>query len=746
MRTFIKFLLIFSGIICFNYLQAQINYGGKPFFVQENMLRASRSSSVFMMPFFDLDSVLREDEINNDYTRGSYRFAHKFYTNINKKRDALLTVLDDGTRVWTLTIMSEGAYSLNFLLENVSFPPGGALYVYNVDHSHVIGKFDSRNVSESRILPIRPVAGESIIVEYSEPAGVDFEGDFTITEVNHDYRDFLRREPEPDKAAYSCMPDAICSEVDERLVRATVLLIVDGSSACSGSLINNANNDETPYVLTAVHCLNSQVQFPKGFDYYETHAGTIVAFFNYHRTICGSDMKATEEMSIAGSVPIAVAEGKDAALIRLNHDIPDHYNPYYAGWSLDISGENFPYVNLHHPSGAVKKYGLYNQKIQIGNYPEIFERQSHWKINYWNIGSTYRGSSGSPLFDNQGSIVGGLTGGISVCNGGNPGGGSDYFFSIYKAWDLSNSIGTLKSALDPNNENRTQLPGLDPFEEYPFKRISNMDIASGNQLTIASYGNPNTGFVFGNSSLPIYEFAEEFESKDLIDIYGAYLYIPPINSSGINNIEVSLYTGSSKPEKLLATTTLNPVYLKYDDWGKGFEEYDKTMNKVATENFVSFDRVFRLHGKFFISYKVPDVGNAKISLYNMEFSNPGMKSTAWMKSNEGWIRSADYSVNQIQTSLAIQVLSKKVWGVKINEIEKTEQPVYFDSSTEVLRLKDPVVKSGFIEVFSITGQMMDKIVLTPNQMSYPLKKQSKGAVVILRITIDEKLYTMKIIC
>ena len=40
--------------------------------------------------------------------------------------------------------------------------------------------------------------------------------------------------------------------------QSVVLLIIDGSVGCTGTLINNTDNDGKPYLLTASHCLNKQ--------------------------------------------------------------------------------------------------------------------------------------------------------------------------------------------------------------------------------------------------------------------------------------------------------------------------------------------------------------------------------------------------------------------------------------------------------------------------------------------------------
>ena len=306
-------------------LSAQISYGGSPLFPQNTTLRSAENPEFIEMPSFDLDSILRLDELNKENMRGSYQFAHKFYTKIEKGKDGNNYTLTDGTKIWQVGIRSENAYSINLLFSKFEIPPGGKLFVYNADHSHIIGAFDHRNNSSDKILPIRPINGDAILIEYSEPANAEYEGKLVIGEVNHDYRGILRRAPGTDSGtSYLCMPDVICEDVDETLTRSTVLLIIDGVTCCSGTLINNTENDETPYLLTAVHCLfaNNPYKFPQQPEFYIKQAGSIIVFFNYNRPVCETDMKGTEEMSVAIAHPKAIIEKKDIALLELQEKPP----------------------------------------------------------------------------------------------------------------------------------------------------------------------------------------------------------------------------------------------------------------------------------------------------------------------------------------------------------------------------------------------------------------------------------------
>ncbi|GHV08274.1 hypothetical protein FACS1894160_2290 [Bacteroidia bacterium] len=706
------------------------------------------------MPAFNLDSVLLEDEQDAGNLRTSYKFAHKFYTNIDKKRNAARTLLPDGTKVWEIGIRSPGAYSINLLLKNLEIPEGGKLFIYNTEHSHIIGSYDFRNNSPSKIFPTQPIAGESIIIEYSEPPNVAFEGNFTVAEVNHDYRNFLRKEPDKDNnTPMLCMPDALCSPAAEENVRATVLLIINGNTMCSGTLMNNTNDDGTPYLLTAVHCFNDKLPISETQEHYIERSGTIIAFFNYNRSICNSKMKATEEMSLAAAYPRVILEKKDIALLELQDEPPAYFNAYYAGWNVEPDGKNAPYTNLHHPMAAVKKYGTYSSAISLGDYPkygtqDLFDKQSHWTIPQWTVGSTDGGSSGSPLFDANNMVVGGLSGGSSYCNGVSSSTGkdnTDYFFALCKGWENENPENQLKTYLDPVGQNVTRYPGLDPNEQNPIVRLGNAKYNDGDLLITSAQASPNTGYVFGNSNLQTVEFAEKLEVFDETEIFGVYLMMPVMPYSYTSSVEVSIYSGDLYPETKLQTQNFVPQYLNYSSGG--FYPRDKNTNLVATENFVLFDSIVNVKKHFFVSYKLNYSESAQFCVYNTQFSGSNRTNTAWVKDQTTgrWISADTYQYYGEKTSLAIQALIRNKNSDSIPVVQPDEFFAYFNKIDGTLYLNYLKNEPLLVEVYNLHGQIVEKKYINPDIRSVILSQKPAGTVGIVRIKTGQNTKSFKII-
>jgi hypothetical protein len=746
----IRLLFLLPGFYFCASAYSQISHGGEPFSPKRNLLRNANENFFFEMPAFNLDSVLLEDESDGGNLRTSYKFAYKFYTNIDKKRDAALTLLPDGTKVWEIGIRSPGAYSINLLLKNLEIPEGGKLFIYNTEHTHIIGSYDYRNNSPSKIFPTQPVAGESIVIEYSEPPDVAFEGNFTVAEVNHDYRDFLRREPEKDNnIPMLCMPDALCTQATEENIRATVLLIINGNALCSGALVNNTNDDGTPYLLTAVHCFNDKLPVSETQEHYIEKSGTVIAFFNYNRIVCGSKMKATEEMALASAYPRVILEKKDIALLELQDEPPAYFNAYYAGWNVEPDGKYAPYTNLHHPNGAVKKFGAFNRAIALDSYPTpgLFDKQSHWTVPQWTIGSTAAGSSGSPLFDAFDRLVGGLSGGGSVCSGSSPSSGSgntDYFFALCKGWENENPENQLKTYLDPAGTNNTNYSGLDPNEQNPIVRLGNARYNDGDLLITSTHSSPNSGYIFGNSNLQTVEFAEKLEVFDEAEIFGVYLLMPVMPFSYTSGVEVSIYSGDLYPETKLQTKNFIPQFLNYSE---GFYPKDKNTNLVATENFVLFDNIVNVKKHFFVSYRVDKSESAQFCIYNTQFDGNNRINTAWVKDQTTgeWISAEAYKYYGEKTSLAIQALIRNKSQDSIPFIQPDENLAYFNRIEGALYLKYPKNEPLQLEIYNLHGQLIEKKEIKSGIRSVILSQKPAGTVGIVRVKTAQNTKSFKII-
>lgn len=693
-------------------LLSQVSHGGRPLFLfsEENsgLRNVTDDASLFIdMPAFDVDSLLAEDALNESNMKGAFRFAHKFYQEIEKGKSGHSFVLADGTKVWQVGIRSLGAYSINLLFSEFELPEGGQLFLYSPDGGHVLGSFTHENNPEKGLFPTSPIYGEEIIIEYSEPAWAAFEGKLKITEINHDYRGILKSEPWNDRfAEFACMPDILCSEgKDLAINRSAVLLIINGGTLCSGAMINNTNEDETPYLLTAMHCFNysTPIHFPM--EHYVDLAGTVVTFFNYNRPVCDTRMRGVEEMSIAGAYARCIIEPLDVALLELKETPPDHYQAYYAGWNLDPLVHNTTgFVhNIHHPYGDHSKYGKTTKKIAYASYSGInlFAQNSFWLVPGWETGSTYAGSSGSPLFDDQNRIIGALSGGSSLCNGSNPNGQSDLFSRLHLAWKYKTNTDSLRLDrwLDRQNTGVLSLSGLDSREE-PLHRLTNASYNNGDELTQTVVESPSD-YLFGANQRSTTEFAEKFSSDTESLVYGAFLLTPPI--SNLTEVKVNLYKSEEgRPGEKVATTVFSPTYTNYS---RDFSELKKKISQDS-ESFVTWEGAPIVVGKtFFIGYELPNA-SASFKVYNTKFASYA-SNTAWINvPGSGWTDVSSYPPSPISTSLGIQALVADTNDSSVSDPKEKIKALKYIRKTQTLQVQIGSNEKASLSLYTAGGVLL----------------------------------------
>jgi hypothetical protein len=326
----------------------------------------------------------------------------------------------------------------------------------------VIGAFTALNNNEHGMFSTTPVKDNISILEYYEPAFAKGTGKLHISRVVHAYRNFFG----PSGAgtlnkilnfgdSAPCQINVNCSEgapwADEK--RAVVMILTSGGTRiCSGAMINNVQQDLTPYLLTANHCLGGEA--------------TWIIMFNYESPNC-SNIDGPTNQTVSGTTLKANNSASDFALLRLSTTPPRSYDVRYAGWSRSTTAPNQT-VMIHHPRGDIKKIAFDNNQAVSSTWPST-PSGSHWEL-YFDQGANQHGSSGSPYFDTNHRIVAQHHGNLDPLYNGNNDcdvphawGGK---FSV--SWDYGSSSSTrLKDWLDPNNNGGTTLNGMNDPRPYP---------------------------------------------------------------------------------------------------------------------------------------------------------------------------------------------------------------------------------------------------------------------------------------
>jgi len=455
-----KFVLIVSGLLFLGSSWAQQGDGGTPkgFKFGPDL----RDVDTYTYPSPDVDALRAEDELTDKTGTSFWRFGYHHQTNFTLENSGTWTNLPNGDRIWQIMLKSEGALTINLIFDNLVIPEGNELYVYNPAKTFVLGKFVDNHVVEKQ-LGTELVPGNTAIVEYYVPkANLGNKGSLNIKYLSHGYRTAEEYEEKAFGGSGNCNMNVNCPDgAPWALQKRGAIMLASSSAAgsgfCSGSLINNTANDGKPYVLSANHCFSSN-----------SAGQNITTFFrfNWEALACTNPGSSPSYQSLSGGIIRAKRTPSDFCLIEITGGlsggtVPAAYNPYFAGWNRSTTPPTST-VSIHHPSGDIKKISFDDAPASAVQAMGSSEAASSWAVEWDRNTTTEGGSSGSPLFDQNGRIIGQLWGGGASCSNLSA---PDYYGRVSNSWNPAGSAnsGQLKHWLDPGNSGVTTLDGYDPF-------------------------------------------------------------------------------------------------------------------------------------------------------------------------------------------------------------------------------------------------------------------------------------------
>lgn len=705
--TTLTVCLLLTGLTTLHTLQAQISYGGAPLGIQ-----AERQSSIgtfvdYMndMPPINVDSLLKIDALPGNRI-GGLKFAHTFFTNLTPENSGVTFTTPDGIKVWKVGIRSRGAQSLNVLFSTFNIPDGASVFLYNKDMSSVLGAFTSKNKPDGGELSVAPVEGEELIIEYQEPEDVAFPGRLAITEVNHDYLGLFRIGTRFNTLNLPCLPDVSCDSTYDELSRSTCLLIINGNTYCTGTLLNNTDQDGTPYILTASHCLQNNPAL----------GSRVVVFMNYRSPRCRPDIRGSEEFSVSGSKTRALSNEIDFALLELDQLPPSDYRPYLAGWTTDTTLRDEPYVCLHHPSGEGMKYAVEADAPIPESWADNndgIHPNNHWLVKKWETGHTWNGSSGAALFDGNNRLIGAMTGGNS---GGESGCGTlyygDLFFRFDRAWDyFPDSAKQLKHWLAPGLEDTREaihLDGLDPFAVNPAKRLSTLHPTDSLGALMVSSGR---GSLVGQNSFGTHIYAEHFTTDSASTLLGLYLMVYKGTFNTKSPVTIAIYEGGDRPGRVLEQADIS---FSYKDFVSGrFIRVDKT-HFSHSENYFKFTKPVRVGSDFYVGYRVDKTISSKNDSFYVyaALNRQTDVNSAWLYKGDEWYPFSEHPYQPVNTALWIEpiVTNDTLRGQHIGE-DSTATPgppeptIYYlsNSGKAVIVFPENWKTEVTADIYDITG-------------------------------------------
>jgi hypothetical protein len=375
---------------------------------------------------------------------------------------------------WTYAVQVPTAVSVSFHAVQVTLPESATLVVRG---AKTVSSYRTRDVHRGEIWS-RIYPGDALQITLTVAAAERSKVTLNIVSVQAGYRSLgpgvadhpyyrqlMAAQPSDNTA---CVTNYECQVTTANTppAAATVALVVQNLYTCTGSLINDVPNDNTPYVLTARHCETGTLG---GGD--PGAASSVVVYWDA-TSACGATLGSIYDGNIATQTGAqTMVEQQDAWLIRLDAS-PVVSDAQFVGFDASGGAVQGGYT-IHHAEGYDKQfvewygqaYAAQISGVNGTNYVSDFLET----VNQ--LGNTGEGASGGALIDQNNHLVASLTGGpqggtdatgfaacpvmpLTAPNGSNA---VALFTSLAAIWnstaDATSTTGaaTMKSVLDPAN-------------------------------------------------------------------------------------------------------------------------------------------------------------------------------------------------------------------------------------------------------------------------------------------------------
>ncbi len=439
MKKKLYLVLVLAPLFAFS----QKSIGGEPVFLKEDFsmqVKAEKISSLSRteLPTMNLNTLQSKKSFVEDNKLPSNIYGKKLDYKVDFFDKAIKVELDD-KNIFIMEFKSEGAEGLEFFFSDFYMPKGAKLYIYSKEGKEKLGGYNENNnpsnLNKDRRVQFgtEPFLSSEGYIELSVPKGVK---ESPILKFNHITYIFNRNYISYNVSevgdchndVYKSWPSSsgVSSTKDQKArIKSVGIIFIpeiyngeEYRAQCSGTLINNTNQDGDPLFLTADHCFRIDNTIP--LDTSDYRASEMITMFNYEKknendTI---DLISNNKNTILGAEMLNQNKIYDYALLRLSTDKETikSYNVCYAGWDNDPNAYlSMTYTNgVHHPEGADKKHTRFDE-------PKIINGGNQYSVT-WTSGIVEGGSSGSPLFDPHRRVIGTLSTGPdkNLDENGNP--------------------------------------------------------------------------------------------------------------------------------------------------------------------------------------------------------------------------------------------------------------------------------------------------------------------------------------
>jgi hypothetical protein len=401
-----KIIILFNLVFCICLIHGQIR---TTFFQNGNALNQIKHSAekykvskIKQFPPFDVQKFIDEDKQNRGLDI-PFRFGKGFDTNITLS-DGEWQPLENG-RLWLMEFQSKGAYSINFVFDNFYLPDSAELYITNKRGTMLYGPVTYKQNTKNGYFLTDLIVSDDVIIYIFEPEDKKGQTQLNIKRVVHAYRNLFSNMSYGNLGgSESCNNDIACfPDWDKESDAVALVLLSSGTEWCSGSLLMTANNSFSPYFLSAFHCIDSSADGNLSTTEI-SNAENWMFKFQYKMITCGGS-SATSGITYNGAKFRAGWNVSDFLLMEMDNSPIGNTEFSWLGWdrtgTTPTSGSC-----IHHPAGDVMKISFEENQFQMSTWGAV---NNHWLLNF-DDGVVQKGSSGSPILDQNKRVVGQLHG------------------------------------------------------------------------------------------------------------------------------------------------------------------------------------------------------------------------------------------------------------------------------------------------------------------------------------------------
>ena len=294
-----------------------------------------------------------------------------------------LDVVPEGN-LWTAAFVSPPAEGTRLHFTGFDLPAGAELWVYDPAYpEYAQGPFEGDGPWDNGDFWATIFVGETVYVECFVPTEADKPAYFVVEDLLHMYRP-LGPLPGGDPGGREgwCHNDVMCYSAWNPLRNATARIDMLGSS-CSATLLDTVIHDETPYLLTAEHCIGNA-----------SEANAVVVTWFWQNNYCNGTTPNFYALPKSNGSELLYANpgegGNDVSLVLIRGVLPGGLT--WAEWTTEYVPFYSDVACIHHPQGSHKRISWGETMMHPFGDPARYYGVE------WYSGTIEPGTSGSGMY------------------------------------------------------------------------------------------------------------------------------------------------------------------------------------------------------------------------------------------------------------------------------------------------------------------------------------------------------------